>query len=200
MAIAVAPLLSAPPIPADAERGPALGYTGMWVGICLEFFEFSVLFAVYFGARVLDPSAFRDGAGRLSALAGMAITLVMVSAGFFMSRTVDALRANQQRAARWWILAALLCACLYPVIKYLEIQSNNAHHLSAAGNVFVTVYYYLTLNHLIHASWGIMGMTWLTTCVWMNRFNQRSVEALAIYWHATDIVWLMIFSFFYAFV
>lgn len=198
MAIAVAAAI--PDAPPAAERGPALGYTGMWVGICLECFEFSVLFAVYFGARVLDPAAFRDGAGRLSALAGMAITLVMVSAGFFMSRTVDALRADNQRAARWWILAALLCACLYPVIKYLEIQSNHAHHLSAAGNVFVTVYYYLTLNHLIHASWGIMGMTWLTTCVWLNRFNRRSVEALAVYWHATDIVWLMIFSFFYAFV
>lgn len=196
-AAAVAPVVS---MPAPEPRAPRLGYTGMWVGISLEFFEFSVLFAVYFGARMLDPAAFRDGAGRLSALAGMMITLVMVSAGFFMARTVDALREDDQRSARWWILAALLCACLYPVIKYLEIQSNNANQLSAAGNVFVTVYYYLTLNHLIHASWGIMGMTWLTVCVWTKRFNRRSVEALAVYWHATDIVWLMIFSFFYAFV
>lgn len=197
MALAAqAPLL----MPAPASRAPALGYTGMWVGISLEFFEFSVLFSVYFGARLMDPAAFRDGAGRLSALAGLLITVVMVTTGALLARTVDALRADNQRAARWWSLAALGCAILYPIIKYFEIQWNNANELSAAGNVFVTVYYYLTLNHLIHASWGLMGMAWLTTCIWMNRFNRRSVEAMAVYWHATDIVWLMIFSFFYAFV
>ncbi|MDE2400233.1 MAG: cytochrome c oxidase subunit 3 [Burkholderiales bacterium] len=190
--------------PADPPAAPERpGFTGMWVGISLEFFEFTVFFAVYFAARLRNPQAFRDGAQRLWGTAGLLITLVMVTSGYFLTRSIHAVRQGRQAAARVWICAALATAVGYPVMKLLEIGWNHAHGLGARADIFVTVYYYLTINHLVHASWGILGMCWVTVRMFLNAYEPedlRGLESLAIYWHATDIVWLMLFSFFYAFV
>jgi cytochrome c oxidase subunit 3 len=205
MSTAALALDSTPPQPDAAEPPPRAarpGFTGMWVGISLEFFEFSVFFVVYFTTRALHPQAFHEGAQRLWAAAGLGITLVMVSSGYLLARTVEAVRQGRQAAARRWILAALVLALGYPVIKVCEIGWNHAHGLSAQADVFVTVYYYLTINHFVHASWGILGMSWVAVRLFMGAYRAddlRGLEALAIYWHATDIVWLMLFSFFYAF-
>ena len=52
----VAAVLHSPPeVPVvDGRRIP--GNKGIWVGICCEFVEFLLLFAVYFVARALVPS------------------------------------------------------------------------------------------------------------------------------------------------
>ncbi len=190
-------------LPEPVRRYPwRPGFTGMWVGISLEFFEFSVFFAVYFTTRALNPQAFHEGAQRLWATVGLGITMVMVTSGYFLTRTVDAVRRGQQAAARRWIVAALVTALGYPLLKFFEVGWNQAHGLRAHADVFVTVYYYLTINHLVHASWGIMGMAWVTARLFMGTYRSddlRGLETLAVYWHATDIVWLMLFTFFYAF-
>ena len=67
----------------------------------------------------------------------------------------------------------------------------------------MVVYYYLTINHFIHACWGLMGMAWILVGLCAGSYSAddcRGPQALAIYWHATDLVWLMIFALFYAFV
>ena len=74
------PLGDAPP-----ATGRVPGNKGIWVGICCEFVEFLVLFAVYFVARAHFPEAFHTGSARLSQTAGVAITLLMVSSSFFIA-------------------------------------------------------------------------------------------------------------------
>ena len=88
----------------------------------------------------------------------------------------------------------------YPVTKYLEIDWNLAHGIDGQAGVFVGAYYYLTLNHLVHASWGILGMFWVVVRHLGGAYSAEDyggLEALASYWHATDIIWLVIFPFFY---
>lgn len=183
------------------ERRP--GYTGMWVGVTAEFFEFAVFFAVYFGTRWSFPDAFREGAPKLWTTGGLLITAVMITSGYFLVRTVQAIRVDDQRAARLWMTAAFITALGYPLLKGLEIMWNLDHGIVPRNNAFFTVYYYLTINHFMHSAWGILGMIWVTLRVWQGAYgpnNRKAVESMAIYWHATDLVWLMLFSMFYAFV
>ena len=74
------------------------------------------------------------------------------------------------------------------------------HGVVGTGNSFVAMYYYLTFNHLVHASWGILGMLWVLARLAFGGYNaddHAGLEALACYWHATDIIWLVIFPLFY---
>jgi cytochrome c oxidase subunit III len=195
-----AAVLQAPPdIPApDTRRIP--GNKGIWVGITCEIVEFVVLFAVYFVSRAHFPDAFHDGAERLSLLSGTVITLLMVTSSYFIACSVNAIRNGRQRSAVIWLVAGLIVALGYPLAKYLEISWNLAHGINGESGIFFTVYYYLTFNHLVHATWGILGILWVLARLLFDGYSAEDhdgLEALASYWHATDIIWLIIFPLFY---
>ncbi|WP_371324375.1 cytochrome c oxidase subunit 3 family protein [Dechloromonas sp. ZY10] len=179
------------------------GNKGIWVGITCEFVEFLVLFVVYFISRAHFPEAFAQGGEQLSRLAGTTITLLMVSSSYCIACAVATLRAGRRRASLGWLGAGLLLALGYPLAKYFEFQWNLAHGITGDSGIFFTVYYYLTLNHLVHAVWGILGMLWVLARHLGGAYtvdDYSGLEALASYWHATDIIWLVLFSFFYVLV
>ena len=176
------------------------GNKGMWVGITCEFVEFLVLFITYFVARSHFPESFEQGADRLSRISGTVITLLMVTSSFFIACSVATMRAGQRQRSIYWLIAGLIVALGYPVAKYLEINWNLAHGINGESGIFFTVYYYLTFNHLVHATWGILGMLWVLVRHLSGGYtveDHDGLEALASYWHATDIIWLVIFPFFY---
>jgi cytochrome c oxidase subunit 3 len=196
----VAAVLQAPPdIPlAQARRIP--GNKGIWAGITCEFVEFVVLFTVYFVARAHFPDAFHEGAQRLSLVSGTVITLLMVTSSYFIACSVNAMRNGRQRSSLGWLIAGLIIALGYPIAKFLEIRWNLAHDINGSSGIFFTVYYYLTLNHLVHATWGILGILWVLARMLFHGYSTEEhsgLEALASYWHATDIIWLVIFPLFY---
>lgn len=185
------------PLPVTA-RIP--GGRGIWVGITCELVEFTLMFLVYFIARAHYPQAFHEGAELLSKTAGTINTVLMVTSSYFIACSVSAMRSGQARRSRGWLIAALLVALGYPLVKFLEVTWNLAHGIDGGSGIFITVYYYLTFNHLVHASWGILGMGWVLARMSMNAYSAEDyggLEALASYWHATDIIWLIIFPLFY---
>ena len=191
-------LPNAADLPPSAGRVP--GNKGIWVGICCEFVEFLVLFIVYFVARAHFPEDFHAGAERLSQTAGVLITLLMVSSSFFIACSVTRLRAGRRRESIAWLIAGLVAALGYPLVKYFEIQWNLAQGIDGQSGIFFTVYYYLTINHLVHSFWGILGIFWVLARHLGGAYSSddySGLEALASYWHATDIIWLVIFPFFY---
>ncbi|HYO28482.1 MAG TPA: cytochrome c oxidase subunit 3 family protein [Azonexus sp.] len=196
----VAAVLQAPPdIPlVQARRIP--GNKGIWAGITSEFVEFVVLFTVYFVARAHFPDAFHEGAQRLSLVSGTIITLLMVTSSYFIACSVNAMRNGRQRSSLGWLIAGLIIALGYPIAKFFEIRWNLAHDINGSSGIFFTVYYYLTLNHLVHATWGILGILWVLARMLFHGYSPEEhsgLEALASYWHATDIIWLVIFPLFY---
>ena len=187
-------------MPPSESGGRIPGNRGIWVGITCIFVEFGVLFIVYFVARAHFPEAFHAGAERLSRSAGTLITLLMISSSTCIAASVTTLRNDRRRASLYWLIAGLVLALGYPLTKYFEIQWNLVHGIDAQAGVFVGAYYYLTLNHLVHASWGILGMLWVLARHLGGAYSRNEhsgLEALASYWHATDIIWLVIFAFFY---
>jgi cytochrome c oxidase subunit 3 len=158
------------------------------------------MFAIYFIARAHFPEAFHAGADGLSRAAGTAITLLMVTSSWFIACSVNAIRCGRRRGALYWLVAALVVALGYPLVKYLEVSWNLAHGIDGGSGIFFTVYYYLTLNHLVHASWGILGILFVLGRLAFGAYSAEDytgLESLASYWHATDIIWLVIFPLFY---
>jgi len=181
-------------------RGRVPGNTGIWVGIFCVLVEFFLLFCVYFVAKVHHPEAFLIGPDKLVTMAGTAITLFLLTSGYCMVKAVNAIRINNQKASFRWIIAATLLGFGYPVVKFFEIRWNIAHGIDGETGIFYTVYYYLTLNHLVHVTWGLMGLIWIAFRTGLGIYtpgDHSGLEAAALYWHTTDIIWLVIFPFFY---
>lgn len=176
------------------------GNWAIWVGILAEMTEFALMFFVYFIARAHHPEAFHQGPAKLWTLAGIVNTLVMLTSSFLVAGAIHAIRADRARAALTWLVLALVTALGYPIMKVLEFRWNLAQGLDGGGDVFQLAYYYLTFNHLVHVSWGLLGMVWVMTRLATGAYsaaNHRGLVAFASYWHATDLIWLMIFPLFY---
>ena len=188
-----------PHVPArSAGRIP--GSKGMWVGISCEFAEFALMFVVYFVARFNYPEAFKKGPEAIWTTAGAINTVLMVTSSFFIACSVAAMRSGNMQRSRLWLIAAIITALGYPLMKFNEVGWNLAHGIDGSTGIFYTVYYYLTFNHLVHACWGILGMCWVLARMSMHAYSagqHDGLEALASYWHATDIIWLIIFPLFY---
>jgi len=192
------------PLPASVTGSPSIeripGSKAMWVGIFCEFTEFALLFAVYFIARAHNPEAFAAGPGRLSLLAGTGYTLMLLTSGWCVARAVHAMRKGERARCLRWLGAAFVFGLGYPAIKIFELQRNFALGLDGSAGVFIVTYYYLTFTHLVHVFWGLLGMLWVMARTGFGAYTPEEhggLEAFACYWHATDMLWLMIFPMFY---
>ena len=194
--------LAPPPAMASPEsRDTGIpGNKAIWVGIFAEMTEFALMFFVYFIARAHHPEAFHQGPAKLWTLAGIVNTLVMLTSSFMVASALHAIRSDRRRAALTWLVLALVPALGYPIMKVLEFRWNLARGLDGGGDVFQLAYYYLTFNHLVHVSWGLLGMAWILARLATGAYsasNHKGMVAFASYWHATDLIWLMIFPLFY---
>lgn len=188
------------PLPAEQVDPRIPGNKAIWVGIFAELTEFALMFLVYFVARAHHPRAFSEGPGHLSTLAGSINTLIMLTSSWLVARAVLAIRRDDTRRCLAWLGAAFLTGAGYPIVKLLEVRWNLARGLDGSGDVFQLTYYYLTFNHLVHVSWGLMGLLWVmarTRTGGYSAADHRGLVAFASYWHATDVIWLMIFPLFY---
>jgi len=186
--------------PSDVGRIP--GNSAIWVGLFAELTEFGLMFFVYFVLRAHNPEAFREGVHKLSTLAGVGNTLIMITSSFFIVLAVHAIRADKTKVCFRWLTAALVTGLGYPVVKFFEVSWNFENGVTGNGDPFILAYYYLTINHLVHISWGLLGLLLVMFNTRMNAYSSKSyggLEAFACYWHVTDLIWLIIFPLIYVF-
>ncbi|MBZ0096331.1 MAG: cytochrome c oxidase subunit 3 family protein [Sulfuricella sp.] len=193
-------LLTATRSEQDPIEGRIPGNKGIWAGILSEMTEFALLFGVYFIARAHFPAAFREGPLQLSLFAGTFNTLLMISGSYFVANAVIAIRQNRPEVSLRWLVLVLFAACGYFVTKYFEFRWNVSQGITGRTGIFFTVYYYLTFTHMVHVLWGIMGLLWVMARTKTGAYTPQEhegMEAFASYWHATDLVWLIIFPLLY---
>ena len=182
----------------DAGRVPGNG--AIWVGILSELTEFAIFFVAYFIAKIHYPEAFATGTAQLNTTAGIVNTLCLLSSSYFIAKAIAAIRKNQVKRCEYWLWATLAMAVCYLVIKAYEFHWNDLNNIHANTSEFFTVYYFMTFNHFLHVGWAgcaILYMVIRTRKGAYSADNYDNLEALAIYWHMIDLMWILIFPLLY---
>ena len=185
-------------LPTSRDRIP--GNMAIWVGILSEMTEFAMMFIVYFIAKVHNPDAFSGGPSQLNTTAGVLNTLVLLSSSYFVIKAIHAIRDGRIVHCTRWLWLAVAAGAVYLVIKYGEYRWNAAQGLATDTDIFFTVYYYTTFNHLLHVGWGSGAILWAIMGVKMGGITQQNhngLEAVAVYWHMIDLAWIVIFPLLY---
>ena len=170
---------------------------GMLLFIASEVMFFGGLFAAYFNARATFTGVWGPptGAPELEILPiALPITVILISSSFTMQFAVWAIRRGDQRAMVRWTGLTLILG-----VSFLLGQAYDYTQLGfgISDGIFGTVFYTLTGFHGAHVFGGTIGLTILTARGLQGQFSARNhvaVEAISMYWHFVDVVWIALFS------
>ncbi len=188
-----------PPLvePARRETGMPTPLVGMLLFIASEVMFFGGLFAAYFNARASFVGTWGppDGAEPLEIFpVALPITLILVASSFTMQFAVWAIRRGDQRSMRLWTGVTLLLGVIFLIG---QLYDYSVLEFGISDGVFGTVFYTLTGFHGAHVFGGAIGLTILFARGMQGQFSARNhvaVEAISMYWHFVDVVWIALFT------
>lgn len=171
----------------------------MWIIIFLELFTFGMALVamVYYGS--LERELFHESRLLLNASYGAVNTGFLLTSGFFMAKSVKALKLEQvDKSVRYLFVTMFLGVC-FLVLKSVEYSSKIDAGLDMNYNLFFTFYWALTTFHVIHVLVGVFILA-------ISAFNLKrnptkveliDIEAGAAFWHMCDLIWLLLFPIIY---
>jgi cytochrome c oxidase subunit III len=173
---------------------PNRGIVGMWCLIAAEaaiFLIFVVAYIYYIGKSLNGP--YPSQVLELPVLG----TICLLSSSLTVHAAVSALRKDNTQRCTLWLGSTILLGAIF-----LLTTAQEWHHLiyeaglTIRTNLFGTTYYSLVG---LHASHVIVGLLLLTTAFLFSLLGQVSeahaerLEALSLYWHFVDGVWVVVF-------
>jgi len=184
----------------EEYAGRIPGNIPIWVGILSELTEFGIFFVAYFIAKYHYPDVFAQGPRGLSTSLGVANTIILLSSSYFMAKAMVHIRLDERYQCQRYLWLALSCGCFYLGVKTWEFYWNNLQGLSTSTSEFYTVYYYMTFNHFLHVGWASCALLWVIFRLRAGQYSAKEhsgLEALAVYWHMIDLMWILIFPLLY---
>jgi cytochrome c oxidase subunit 3 len=182
---------------AHGQSGMPTALLGMLMFIASEVMFFGGLFATYFNGRAGVPAGTwgpPPGAHGLDiALAGV-LTAILLSSSFTMQFGVWAIRRGDIGKLRMWIAITLVLGVLFLLG---QLYDYSVLGFGIADGVFGTTFYTLTGFHGAHVFGGTVGLTIILARALRGQFSGRNhvaVEAVSMYWHFVDVVWICVFS------
>ncbi|PCI36211.1 MAG: nitric oxide reductase [Flavobacteriaceae bacterium] len=171
----------------------------MWIIIFLELFTFGMALVamVYYGS--LERELFHESRLLLNASYGAVNTVFLLSSGFFMAKSVMALKAKKvDKSIRFLYFTIFLGVC-FLVLKGIEYSTKIDAGLDMNYNLFFTFYWALTIFHVVHVIVGILilGISGFNLKRNPAKVELIDVEAGAAFWHMCDLIWLLLFPIIY---
>jgi cytochrome c oxidase subunit III len=194
-----APPADKPEAQAAIIHGPSgmpTALVGMLLFIASEVMFFGGLFATYFNARAsaTGPWGPPEGAHALDLPLAAVLTAILVSSSFTMQFGVWAIRRGDTGKLRMWTAITLGLGILFLAGQLYDYSTLG---FGIADGVFGTVFYTLTGFHGAHVFGGVVGLTIVLARALRGQFSARNhvaVEAVSMYWHFVDVVWIGVFS------
>ena len=184
--------------PESLRRIP--GNRAVWVGIFSELTEFALFFVIYFFAKAHYSEQFEEGPLKLNTLAGTLNTVALITSSYFVAKAMAAIRDDRPKDSARWLWGTVTAGAVYLVIKGWEYQWNMAQGIHSDTNIFYSVYYYMTFNHLLHVGWASGTILWAIYRIntgFYTKENHVNLTAIACYWHMIDLAWIIIFPLLY---
>jgi cytochrome c oxidase subunit 3 len=202
----------------DVRRQRLAARLGMWIFLGSETIFFGGAVGSYVLMRWEYPEQFAAGSAHLSVVSGALMTAILLASSLLVAFAHEATISGRTRWAGWTLIAAAALGIAFLALKLHEYWSHYLEHLVpgvgfrteafelAAGvspypcEMFFWFYFFLTGLHAIHMAVGVGLLTWIAIGSFRGRFDAihpEPAEAVGLYWHFVDIVWVFLFPLLY---
>ena len=186
----------------DGSRGddaqPFQYRIGMWVAIAAILMMFAALTSAY---------VFRAGTAGWQPIAIPPLMWASTAAILASSGTFELARRSLKREGarpyRLWLWASLALGALFLALQLLAWRQLVAQGIYLATNPHSSFFYVLTGLHGLHLAGGILGLGYLIARARRGRgggggetkaVGEARADAVGIYWHFMDGLWLYLFG------
>jgi cytochrome c oxidase subunit III len=178
------------------HQGMPTALVGMLLFIASEVMFFGGLFATYFNARAAVPPGTwgPPEGGHLDLPLAAVLTVILVASSFTMQFAVWAIRRGDTAKLKLWVGITLGLGILFlagQLYDYTELG------FGIADGPYGTTFYTLTGFHGAHVFGGAVGLAIVLARAMRGQFsakNHVAVEAVSMYWHFVDVVWIAVFT------
>jgi cytochrome c oxidase subunit 3 len=181
---------------------------GMWVFLLSEVMFFTALIGSYIILRSSHPEAFAEPGEVLNVPLTAFNTFVLICSSVTMVKAFAAIENGDQGGLRRWLLATVGLGAFFlgvQAYEYAKLASHGfvprvASYHAAGEPLYGATFYTLTGFHGAHVTLGVLAMIWITTRAFRGKYTQEShggVEAMGLYWHFVDLVWIILFTIVY---
>jgi cytochrome c oxidase subunit 3 len=193
---------------ATHEQQHITSVLGMWVFLATEVLLFGSIMAALLMTRVFYPHDFEKAAGRLNVLIGGVNTIALLASSLTMALAVYGAQKGKRGMMMWCLLSTVLLGSAFLGLKGYEYYADwrdglvpNTARFDPGGvnplrlTLFMMFYFVLTGLHAIHLSIGIGLVVWLSVGTARGvypRAGATVTEAIGLYWHFVDVVWIFL--------
>jgi heme/copper-type cytochrome/quinol oxidase subunit 3 len=108
---------------------------------------------------------------------------------------------GSQRGFRLWLLATIGLGLLFLYGQATEYTRLYGQGITISTNLFTSAFFTLTGFHGFHVVLGLLALCILAGLAFAGVFREENhrvgVEAVSIYWHFVDAVWVVLFALVY---
>ncbi len=192
---------------------------GIWLFLASEILFFSGLFAAYGVYRANHREIFHYAAQFLDWRLGALNTVVLIGSSLSAAWSVRCAQLGNRRGLLASVAITFLLAAVFMFVKYTE-YSHKLHHGIGWGasfhpsaeilaglpppparlSVFFSIYYVMTGLHGLHVLVGMGLYAWIFRRGLRGDFGGgyfAPVDAVALYWHLVDMIWIFLFPLLY---
>jgi cytochrome c oxidase subunit III len=180
------------------ERGINTALLGMLLFISSEVMFFAGLFAVYFNIRASHHQWPPEGSEHfgLNPIVIVATTLLIISS-FTMQWGVARIRRDDRTGMNRALVVTLVLGILFLSLQALDYSILYGEGIRLNSGIFGSLFYTMTGFHGAHVFGGVVGISVMLLRGVAGQFSARhhvAVEAVSIYWHFVDVVWIALFT------
>ncbi|QGM44327.1 cytochrome c oxidase subunit 3 [Methylocystis heyeri] len=202
-----APTLLHEPWPSLAREKEGVAF-GLWTFLASEILFFAGLFLSYAVYRNLYPDAFRIASRETDILYGSINTAILLTSSFVMTIALHASELDRRRILASCLLVTAILGLAFLGVKGLEYADDIDKRLvpgpdfslkPAATRLFFALYWVMTGVHAIHLAVGVGLVIYAGVQVQRRAIAAQSpaIEAISLYWHFVDSVWLILYALIY---
>ena len=196
----------------DAVQQHEASKFGLWLFLLTEVLLFGGLFCAYAIFRAWYPEMFFNAHKHLDTMLGATNTIVLITSSVTVALAIRSMQLDNTSHAALFLLATILCAMAFMVIKYFE-YSHKIHLGLLPGklytfqgiegthpNLFFSIYFGMTGLHGLHVLGGMVFLGILLRRTIAGEFSSEYYTPIVlggIYWHLVDLIWIYIFPLLY---
>ena len=184
------------------SRGLSNPILGMVLFITSEVMFFSGLFAAYFATRANNapwpPEVFQGILNPLSLI--LLATIILITSSFTCQWAVWSIRRGDRQGFLRNIGITFVLGIVFLVMQAYDYTLLFHEGMTLGSGPFGTTYYTLTGFHGAHVFGGVLMLGVILYRGLAGQFSSKhhdAVEAVSLYWHFVDVVWILLFSILY---